>query len=56
MLLTLTQALLFLSLQPVGFEAPGAEDRGVRRCRFSQCWSEALSVLQWRASQIQLVW
>lgn len=48
---------LFLSvfLQPLGFCVLGAKARGVGRSRHSQCWSEALSLLQWRASRTQLV-
>lgn len=46
---------LSVFLQPLGFCVLGAKARGVVRSRHSQCWSEALSLLQWRASQTQLV-
>lgn len=46
---------LFVFLQPLGFCVLGAKARGVERSRHSQCWSEALSLLQWRASRTQLV-
>lgn len=48
-------SLFFFSLQPLGFCAPGATAEGVGRSRHSQCGSEALSLLQWRASLTTLV-